>query len=216
MDNKEQNREETQMNDIGEKLKKADAMIHALTNEDFKENLAKELARQIASEIVKVVVGASTPPHQNIAIKTQIQPKYRGIPANKKDEYFELENAIDRTAYPEIQQLESTLDKSLFVLKIAAEKGHEWLSPAGVYKILFQVFKQLLERPAVKMALSRATLYAQRQKQGKNVLYRLADAGEKYLTKKIAEINNHTGSTAEEPKPNLSSEETSDNSEIAN
>ena len=46
-----------------------------------------------------------------------------------------------------------------------------------------------MERPAVKMALARATLYAQRQKSGKNVSYRLADAGEKYLAKRLVELH---------------------------
>ena len=131
----------------------------------------------------------------------------KGDEENDK-EMFKL---INRTECPEIHRLETNILRALCILKLMKDKGYDGLNPSQIQSILTDVFGIKANIAAISMALINDKYHTIKEKvsykgTGAN-RYRIMKAGEDYITKKISEINNHTGSTAEEPS-NLSSEET--------
>jgi len=132
------------------------------------------------------------------------------------EETQEMINQLNRTEHTIIKKMEKALDLSMYLLKVMEEKGYKSLTPSQIADILSEVFKKKISKAAVGMALMKADEYIDRDKTifrgAISYKYRLVDKGEDYINSLIEtleqeEFNNHTGSVAEEPKPNLSSEE---------
>lgn len=140
------------------------------------------------------------------------------------EETQEMINQLNRTEHTIIKKMDKALDLSMYILKVMEEKGHNSLTPSQIADILLEVFKKKITKAAVGMALLKADEYIDRDKTifrgAVSYKYRLVDKGEDYINSLIEtleqEDNNQTGPTAEEPKPNLSSEGSRDNSEVAN
>jgi len=141
------------------------------------------------------------------------------------EETQEMINKLNRTEHTIIKKMNKAIDLSMYILKVMEEKGYNSLTPSQIADILLEVFKKKITKAAVGMALLKADEYIDRDKTifrgAVSYKYRLVDKGEDYINSLIEtleqeELNNQTGPTAEEPKPNLSSEVSRDNSEVAN
>ena len=106
-----------------------------------------------------------------------------------KEEEDNLVKMLSRSKYSIIYKLESALNQSFFLLKIAEEKNVKGLTPGQISNILKEVFKIKKSQAAVSMALMKATEYADRKKINLGgtfaYKYEIMKRGEDYINKKL-------------------------------
>lgn len=94
-----------------------------------------------------------------------------------------LLSAIDSTQHPGVKSASNVLDRSLMVLQIAlTEHNIDGLTPSVIASILTEKFRINTYKPAVSMALGKATDLVNRIPEGSGFLYKIMAPGEEYLT----------------------------------
>jgi uncharacterized protein YdaT len=205
--------------------------------EDFKTKL-KEIEEAVAGleeplkskAIDKLLETAFNPPNTHKSKnqeKRERAPKIKKLQAKrsetiKTDEIADKKmiESINRTEHPEIHKLQTNIEKALFILEIMKQKDYDGLNPSQIKTILTEAFRIKSNLAAISMALINDKHYTEKEKvtyRGSRAnKYRIMQSGEDYLKERLSKLNNHIGPKAEEPKPNLSSEDPQDNLEIAN
>lgn len=95
-----------------------------------------------------------------------------------------LLSAIDSTQHPGVKSASKVLDRSLMVLQIAlTEHNIDGLTPSVIASILTEKFRISTTKPAVSMALGKATDLVNRLPEGSGFIYKIMASGEKYLVR---------------------------------
>ena len=140
---------------------------------------------------------SNTPSQKSTAKTSKRRAASKGekVQAQGKDDegVTELLNKIDRTKYPKIYKLKSSLNRSLYLLKILSEEyGKDGLSPLGISRILTEKFRLRTTPNAVSMALMNAKEHVDRKtitvRGAQAYKYLLMHGGEKHIEKKLEEI----------------------------
>lgn len=116
-----------------------------------------------------------------------LAPRQQGVlePSAREREIATLMTNIDRTQFQVDVQLK-TLDRSLYVLKIAKDAGVDGLLPSEIARILREKFRVATADSAVRMALGSARAQVDRRHTGLGFRYYLMDEGEKYLARVLS------------------------------
>lgn len=102
--------------------------------------------------------------------------------ADAEDPAGVLISSVSRTDHPEIGKARRSLDRALYVLRIAeAEHGIDGMTAPQIAKVLTDKFRQRVSRQAINQALDAAGDYVDRTPTSKGVVYRLMQPGENYL-----------------------------------
>lgn len=94
---------------------------------------------------------------------------------------------VNRTKHPEIYNLNATLERALFILKIYKEEFNiDGLSPPQIAKILTETFRIKTSKQSISMALMKAHKETDKIKgSGNSFIYKIMNEGEKLLAKVI-------------------------------
>ena len=112
-----------------------------------------------------------------------------------QEETQKMINTLSRSKNSVIYKLETALEQSLFILKIAEdEHSIRGLTPGQISSVLKSVFKIATTQAAVSMALMKAAEYTDRKKINLGgtfaFKYEIMQKGEDYLEKRLKEVNN--------------------------
>ncbi len=206
-----------ELNDYKEKLDEIQKAVAGLD---------EPLKSKAIDQLLEIAFNTGAKDKSNKKEKKERTPRVKKIQAKRSENIKEDEIAdkeimatINKTEHPEIHKLKTNLDRALFVLGIMKQKNYDGLNPSQIRTILSDVFRIKSNLAAISMALINDKYYTEKDtvsyKGGRANKYRIMQTGEDYVKKKLSEVNNHTGPTAEEPTPNLSSEVSRDNSEVA-
>jgi len=180
--------------------------------------LDEPLKSKAIDQLLEVTFNTGTKDKFNKQAKKERTPRVKRIQAKRSENMKEDEVAdremmakINKTEHPEIHKLKTNLDRALFTLEIMKQKDYDGLNPSQIRIILADVFRIKSNLAAISMSLINDRYYTEKEtvsyKGSRANKYRIMQTGEDYINKKLSEITSHTGSIAEEPIPNLSSEE---------
>ncbi|MBI5803806.1 hypothetical protein HY450_01015 [Candidatus Pacearchaeota archaeon] len=213
-----------EIDNLPEKVKKAKEAVaeleEPLKTEAFKKILDKLLEPDVPQQMHQaynqhpdyIPVGNSYVKRKknNSGKKRKINDTLNQSNAQKKEEAEkrkrELAEKINRTEHPEIHDLQRTLAKSLYVLKIMRDKKVDGLTPPEISYVLKEVFKIKISGELVSTNLNRkeAQKYVDRNRivVGKAVAYKykLMKGGEDYLKTELKK-NNHVTKAGEKLEP---------------
>lgn len=210
-----------EIDNLSEKVKKAKEAVEQLEEplktEAFKKILDKLLEPDMPQQMPVAYAQHSTMvPVVNQKSKKSNSKKRKGndnlhkTNAQRKEESSkrkqELAEKINRTEHSEIHNLQRTLSKALYVLKIMREKDEDGLTPPEISYILKEVFKIKVSGELVSTNLNRkeAQKFVDRSRivVGKAVayVYKLMKGGEDYLEEELAK-HNHVTKASEKSEP---------------
>ena len=209
-----------EIDNLPEKVKKAkDAVAdleEPLKTEAFKKILDKLLEPDISQASPVCAVPQDTNAVDDLSIKSKKSKSNKKVKPNKsnakaKEEADkrkrELAEKINRTEYPEIHKLNSSLAKALYVLKIMREKGADGLTPPEISFILKEVFRIKASKELISVSLNRNEAHRSVDRSriiiGRTVayVYKLMKGGEDYLEEELKKINNHITKAGEGKEP---------------
>lgn len=179
--------------DYRQKIEIAKKAIEGLKLDSDEKNIAfsKIIDDLLREEVSNKII---TPSIKRKGIKKN---KEEEIPVVKNEDFISQINAED---FPDIHNLTSKLDLALYLLKVLRDNGiSDGLIPSQVAKILTDKFRIKSNQFNMGMAMSKARELLDRDKittrGGIAYRYKIMKKGEDYITKKISEIHNHSGSS---------------------
>jgi hypothetical protein len=211
------------IDNLPEKVKKAKEAVAGL-EEPLKTEAFKKILDKLLEPDRPYTYPANHPQttfshHEDLPVKTRkngsgkkrrINDALNQSNAQKKEEADkrkrELADKINRTEYPKIHDLERTLAKALYVLKIMQDKKVDGLTPPEISYILKEVFKIKISGELVSTNLNRkeAQKYVDRNRivVGRAVayVYKLMKGGEDYLETELKR-DDHVTKTGEKLEP---------------
>lgn len=182
--------------EIGEELREARIAVESAgLPEQYRKDAFNELMKKIihgGGEIIQKRQASISGKRRNSKIKTTSK--------NVKDETEKIESEIERlveilsrTKHSVVYKLESAIEQSLYLLKIAEEEGKiSGLTPTQISKVLRDVFRINKSPNAISMAMLKAVDYADRKKITAYGVaayrYQIMHKGEEFIKERLKEM----------------------------